>query len=135
MIKQFMESTNLDIWPVMVPNPPPWKVNYLNDESTELTDVVPSTLTEGLNKLGLPELIIRYAPPNIAAAVLDRLGAYLAFERKPKVEKFTYAGIDYKIIPTLLGERPVLRLAWDKDPERDPALGFSQRCQELGIKW
>ena len=115
-----MEKTviKLDDIPAGVPNPPPWQVLYHNDSEKDRRDVLPEAYTDGLIKLGVPELLIRKAPPGIAAAILDRFGAYLIFQKGSLTEgmRLEYMGTLYTVALTVKEGKPTYRLAWSRDP-------------------
>ena len=108
----------LDDIPAGVPNPPPWQVLYHND-SENRREMLPEAHTDGLLKLGVPELLIRKAPPGIAAAILDRLGIYLIFQKGTLTEGLIVAidEVGYIIVPTVREGKPTYRLAWPRDPD------------------
>lgn len=116
-----MVTLDVDAIPTGVPNPPPWRVNYINDTEAppSYKGVLPEAHTEGLLQFGHPEIQIRLASPNQASVILDRVGIWLVFE-KAKVypdQQIKILGEVYTIVASVDStHRPVFRLAWRKDP-------------------
>lgn len=127
-------------FPTGAPNPPPWRIEYLNDDTEEPTKVLPLARTIGLERLGLPNLLIRLAPPNVASAVLDRIGIFLAFEKRMITGEDTlrFAGVDFALMPELEGGLPTLRLAWTRDQEKvtkGKTKRFNKACETHGFRF
>lgn len=108
---------NLDATPSEAPNPPPWGVLYIND--TEVSDgVLPKAVTNGLYKFGFPELMIRLAPPNKAAMILDRVGIWLCYEKGSihTEETFQVGDVSFQLAREGCIEcDKLIRLSWEKD--------------------
>ena len=124
-------TIKLDEMPAGVPNPPPWEVLYHND--SENRNIVPAAHTNGLIKLGVPELLIRLAPPGIAASILDRLGIYLIFQKGTLSEGVgvVIADMEFTIVPTVNDGKPTYRLAWQRDPNTDAKPKDFQMAMDL----
>jgi hypothetical protein len=69
-----------------VPNPPPWRIDYLNDGG--LTALLPEARTIGLTRFDIPELCIKKVPPSLAASVLDRVAIWLVYENQYSSMRF-----------------------------------------------
>lgn len=120
-----MIDISFDTIPEQVPNPPPWKVDYISDKDQEAPNyggVLPVARTSGILRFGCPELEVRLAPPKLAAALLDRIGVWEVFERK-KLEIGDQLRLDidpetvYTVVPLITAAGiPMLRLAWHRDP-------------------
>ena len=114
-----MIELSLNNTPPEVPNPPPWRVYYVNDSDKEIdhtTDVLPEAYTKGLSHFDKPELLLRLAPPKLASLVLDRIGVWLVYEKNylsPDLS-LSVEGTVYKAVPT--DKTSLYRLSWTKDP-------------------
>jgi hypothetical protein len=130
---------NLDPFPEGTPNPPPWGIEYLNEEDGSPISQLPLARTIGLEKLGFPNVLIRFAPPNIASAILDRIGVLLIIERKviELTDTLRFAGLDFALVPELYGSDPALRISWERDPGKLCAVKaeFNKACALQGIKF
>lgn len=133
---------NLDHIKIDGPNPPPWQIHYVNDESVGAAwycGVLPEAHTHGLNKFNNIDLLIRKAPPNIAASVLDKIGMFLmkTNEKAKLGDKFIVLQCTYQVAPDFdVDKRPVFRLAWNKDPHTDDPhvlSKFKEACVLLNI--
>jgi hypothetical protein len=163
---------NLDQQQIGGPNPPPWQVHYVNDKvgCTWYQGVLPEAHTHGICEFNDLDFQIRKAPPNVAAAVLDKIGLWLlATETKAHLgDIFRVLGVQYTVAPALecwtnehpitpiegewpepscrapaqidrILRRPILRLAWEKDPFPEPTelrrltAQFEAACREWGV--
>jgi hypothetical protein len=98
--------------PDNVPNPPPWQIHYISEGQREEDNFIPVAKTQGLKKFNVPELQIRYAPPNLAASLLDRLAIWLIYENNPRSEEaYSFAGIIFAIIPV----EGLWRIMWERE--------------------
>lgn len=127
-------TIKLDEMPAGVPNPPPWQVLYHND--SENRNTVPEAHTDGLIKLGVPEILIRLAPPGIAAAILDRLGIYLIFQKGTlsEGEGVVIDNVEYTVVPTVKDGKPTYRLAWQRDPDTKSTKDFQMAMDLFKLK-
>lgn len=165
---------NLDQQQVGGSNPPPWQVHYVNDKvgNTWYQGVLPEAHTHGICEFNDLDFQLRKAPPNVAAAVLDRIGLWLlATGTKAHVgDMFRVMDVQYTVAPALecwtsehtpmpsesdwpdpcaeippaqidkVLRRPVLRLAWEKDPYPEPeelgrlTVQFEAACREWGVR-
>ena len=108
---------DLDQKPLTGPNPPPWKIDYVNEGSSN--GILPEAHTHGIHKFNRYELLLRKAPPNIAASVLDRIGLWLldSSSMMSVGDIFLVLGTTYKVVHFVDSEQQqVFRLAWENDP-------------------
>lgn len=113
---------DLDTQAEVGPNPPPWEVRYVNDKDEQKPwygGILPEAHTLGLSKYNDFDLQIRLAPPHVAAPVLDRVGLWV-YNSGTKLsfgDTIRVLEVDYTVTPAIDAQlRPVLRLAWHKDP-------------------
>lgn len=122
-----MIDVQLNTVPGEIPHPPPWRVKYITDREhfPSYGGVLPVARTEGISKYGLPELEIRLAPPQLAAALLDRVGILHVFEGKrvnvgQQLRVNTHPVVVYTVTPVVTEDgQPIYRLAWERDPAPD----------------
>lgn len=133
---------DLEAFPDNILNPPPWRIEYIVDEDEDScpAKILPLARTIGLDKLGLPNLAIRFAPPNIASAILDRIGVFLVFEKKipSKDDVLRFIGLDFAILPEVIENNPILIVSWERDPGKATKRKneqFNTACAELGINF
>lgn len=103
------------------PNPPPWEIYYINDDSEPNTGLLPEARTRGLNKYNGFDVQIRRTPPNLAAPILDRIGLWILENRKLRLGyEFRLFGTRYSVEPAIDSHGdPIYRLAWEGDPRPD----------------
>lgn len=101
-----------------------WEIRYVNDVCNRVWygGSLPEAHTRGIDRFNRLDLCVRKAPPHAASVILDKVGLWLASSRR-KLELndlLRVLGTDYKVVPAIdATNRPVFRLAWDKDPEPD----------------
>jgi hypothetical protein len=118
--KEATISLSLDDVPILTPNPPPWQINFLNNNTDNYPSrEIPEAFTVGLRRFSVPELQIRLASPALASSILDRLGIWLVYQQaslKPRM-KMNINGIDVVLVPIVdSAGNQAYRLAWGKDP-------------------
>jgi hypothetical protein len=75
--------------------------------------ILPEAHTKGLDRFKKPELSIRFAPPNIAAALLDRVAVWLVYEGRNHVpgDRFNFSGIEFALVTN----DALCRVSWERD--------------------